>query len=109
MCVCLVCVFSVSLRSDPLHPAGGLPSFLGRGPAQAVPADQGWGLRREFALACTGACALFPTVRSSQVFSLPSFLFFACGYATQVTSCIFQGVQYSEAYLSSMLNAVEGH
>lgn len=44
LCTCLSMCFCVCLRGDPLHPAGGLPSFLGRGPAQAVPADQGWGL-----------------------------------------------------------------
>ena len=32
-------------RCDPLHPAGGLPALLGRGPAEAVRPDQGRGLR----------------------------------------------------------------
>lgn len=39
-CIC-VC------RCDPVHLAGGLPSVLGRGPTQTLPADQGWSLRCE--------------------------------------------------------------
>lgn len=33
-------------RRHPLHPAGGVPPVLGRGPAQTLPADQGRSLRR---------------------------------------------------------------
>lgn len=34
-------------RCDPLHPPGWIPSVLGRGPAQTLPADQGRRIRRE--------------------------------------------------------------
>lgn len=34
-------------RCDPLHPPGWIPSFLGRGPAQTLPADQSRSVRCE--------------------------------------------------------------
>ena len=34
----------LGVRRDPLHPPRGLPALLGRGPAQALRADQGRGL-----------------------------------------------------------------
>lgn len=59
VCLC-VCVFLTAAflslrqrlcfrvcRCDPLHPFGWIPSVLGRGPAQTLPADQSWSVRCE--------------------------------------------------------------
>ncbi len=81
VCVC-VCV---CLRGDPLHPAGGLPSFLGWGPAQAVPTDQGWGLRCE-----TPLFFFLSLLVPSQLLPLSSFLF-GFGYITQSPHSYFRG------------------
>ena len=46
-CCCSDRGFLCACRCDPLHPPGWISSFLGWGPAQALPAEQGWSLRRE--------------------------------------------------------------
>ncbi|XP_074899890.1 calcium/calmodulin-dependent protein kinase type II subunit beta isoform X2 [Buteo buteo] len=38
----------LGVRCHPVHPAGGLPAILGRGPAQTLPTDQGRCLRLPF-------------------------------------------------------------
>lgn len=46
-------------RCDPLHPVGWVPTFLGRGPAQTVPADQSRSVRCESASVTVCANDLF--------------------------------------------------
>lgn len=53
--------FFFMCRCDPLHPPGWIPSFLGRGPAQTLPADQSWSVRCEPASSSFAAAAAAPT------------------------------------------------
>lgn len=93
-----LCVFCVGLRGDPLHPAGGLPSFLGRGPAQAVPADQGRGLWCESALHSSHFSP--PAVKALPSPSIALVPFWQL-LRNSVTSFIFKGVQEREPHLRS--------
>lgn len=99
LCTCLSMCFCVCLRGDPLHPAGGLPSFLGRGPAQAVPADQGWGLWCESPLPLSHFS--LPAVMPSPPLPLPSFLF-GCYYITQSPHSYFRGCKGMSLTLEHM-------
>lgn len=95
--------FCVGLRGDPLHPAGGLPSFLGWGPAQAVPADQGRSVWCESPLLSCPSLSFLPS-RCNALPSPPTALVpFWQRLRNSVTSFIFQGVQEREPHLRSHL------
>lgn len=68
---------SLFLRGDSVYPAGGLPSLLGRGPAQTVPTDKSRGIRCELYKIGLGLLSspLLPAVLSYLLLSSLHFLY----------------------------------